>query len=946
MRHVSLMSLSTSTCLDKRRRSSIPLFSVTALAMACQAAFAQSAPAGAGTSRTERDTDRIVIAQTAPEGAGAPTAEASAERVEITGSRIKPLSLTSTSPVSQIGGEQIELWRAATVQDFSSKLPQLAGGVSGSTPRSDAFGAQTLDLRGLGQNRTLVLINGTRAIPFSFRNAVDVNFVPATLIERVDVLTGGASAVYGSDAVAGAVNFIMKNRFEGLQAQASLRAPDGGGEQFSVNFTGGLSLGERGSVVGYVEYTDRKALLAGDRPWALLNSASVAGAGGAFRDVASGRTFSIDAAGNLGTTTQNTDYTRQFTLGAPMERFNASSFFRYYLVDEIQAYGRVMLSNVRTEGVPASGPGQQPVVISQSFLINENNPFIPAAARPLLTFVNGSANVNVDKSLASLGVRTARNDRDTWQAQVGLRGPITRVIDWDVYAQTGQSNERITIHGEGRRSSLTNAYVNSINIFSPTTDFSGLAASYLYEERKRTQDVVAGSLSGDSSEWFGLPAGPVGFAVGIERRSEKGSFEIGTDLSQSFNQSAPARPATPPSSKVEEIYAELRVPLLAKLPGAKRLFIEGAFRRSDYSKSVGADTSYSTNKLGLNWEVMDDLALRATRQTALREPNFGEFANPVGSIPFSALVTNPALRPRYQGDPCALGTGNASQCARLAPGLQPYNSLDPALLTGGYFFGGNPEVGAEKGKSLTMGLVFTPSFARGLSATADYYRVTITDAIGVIQPVDALTSCYITDPRADNPLCSAVTRDPITKRIANGLVTDRNLAEIEQQGVDVGLRWRAAAPFGLPGNMLWEYQGSFVTRYTIQRNPVLDPIDCKGTYGSRCSSDSVSLVSPDYRHRASTTWQIGSTTTQLSWRRIGGVRNSAVGGTGTIPAFDYFDLGVSWRSPIKGLTINAGVDNLTDKAPPSPTGAGAFNTFTDTYDVVGRNFGVSVTARF
>jgi len=277
MRHVSLMSLSTSTCLDKRRRSSIPLFSVTALAMACQAAFAQSAPAGAGTSRTERDTDRIVIAQTAPEGAGAPTAEASAERVEITGSRIKPLSLTSTSPVSQIGGEQIELWRAATVQDFSSKLPQLAGGVSGSTPRSDAFGAQTLDLRGLGQNRTLVLINGTRAIPFSFRNAVDVNFVPATLIERVDVLTGGASAVYGSDAVAGAVNFIMKNRFEGLQAQASLRAPDGGGEQFSVNFTGGLSLGERGSVVGYVEYTDRKALLAGDRPWALLNSASVAG---------------------------------------------------------------------------------------------------------------------------------------------------------------------------------------------------------------------------------------------------------------------------------------------------------------------------------------------------------------------------------------------------------------------------------------------------------------------------------------------------------------------------------------------------------------------------------------------------------------------------------------------------------------------------------------------
>ncbi|HLL11155.1 MAG TPA: TonB-dependent receptor plug domain-containing protein, partial [Rubrivivax sp.] len=117
-------------------------------------------------------------------------AQTEATQITITGSRIKSLAITSTSPVSQTSGEQIGLLRAASVEDFSAKLPQLAGGLTSGAAgaNGDALGAQTLDLRNLGQNRTLVLINGTRAVPFSFRNAVDVNFIPATLIQRVDVL--------------------------------------------------------------------------------------------------------------------------------------------------------------------------------------------------------------------------------------------------------------------------------------------------------------------------------------------------------------------------------------------------------------------------------------------------------------------------------------------------------------------------------------------------------------------------------------------------------------------------------------------------------------------------------------------------------------------------------------------------------------------------------------
>src|SRR3546814_3116690 len=121
-------------------------------------------------------------------------------------------------------------------------MPQLAGGVNSTSVGSDAFGAQTLDLRNLGQNRTLVLINGTRAIPFSFRNAVDVNSIPAPLLKRVDVLTGGAAAVYGADAVAGVVNFIIDDSFEGWQANANYRAVSGGASQFGGHVMGGMSL--------------------------------------------------------------------------------------------------------------------------------------------------------------------------------------------------------------------------------------------------------------------------------------------------------------------------------------------------------------------------------------------------------------------------------------------------------------------------------------------------------------------------------------------------------------------------------------------------------------------------------------------------------------------------------------------------------------------------------
>lgn len=863
------------------------------------------------------------------------------EEIVITGSRIPRADLTSTSPVALTTQEQIRLDRAQTVEDFSVKLPQLAGGVNSTSVGSDAYGAQTLDLRNFGQNRTLVLINGTRAVPFSFRNSVDINSIPAPLLERVDVLTGGAAAVYGADAVAGVVNFVIDTDFEGLQAGGTYEFAEDGASQYGGYLQAGGAIGDRGHVVAYLGYTERDALFAGDRAFALRNPTLLAPAGGNFTDVASGRRFSFDAAGAFTSTAQMTDFTPQYFLVQPLKRWNASTFFDYDVLDNVELYGRAMYTNVQSTGAPRAG--QQPIVIDEVVSIAATNPFLTPEIRNQLTFVNGAAQVRVNRSLGELGVQTADTERNTYQGQVGLRGPITEAVNWDVYAQYGRTSERTTVNGDAIRNTAAGTsrfagIVNTVNIFGPGADLSSFGQTVQRDIREREQFVTAATLSGTLADVFTLPAGPIGFALGYEYRKEDGQIRQDASLAQGLTFRQGTELPLDGEFSTNELYGELLIPVLADLPFIQKLDLEGAYRISDYS-NVG---SFDTSKIGLSWQVSDDLRFRGSRQKVIRAPNIGEFAGAVSSIPFSSLVTVARLRPRYAGDPCVLGTGNAEQCTRQ--GFRGnYNSTDAANLRGTYFFGGNPDIRPEKGTTWTVGAVATPRFVPGFSLTVDYYNIKLEDAVGQIQPIDALTSCYITNPSADNPLCAAVTRDAATGFILNGFPIDRNLGVIKQQGLDIGATYRIDLPDSLPGNTVTlQYQGNLVTDYTIQRNEVLTPIDCKGTYGFTCSSDAVSLIQADYRHRASAGWAFDRVSAQLGWVRIGNLRDSALGSTDKIKAFNYVDAAVSVE-PIDGVQLVVGVDNLFDKKPPQPRNFGVFNTYPDTYNVIGRTIGVSLT---
>ncbi len=873
------------------------------------------------------------------------------EAIVVTGSRIKVPGLVATSPIASVGSETIALTRAVTVEDFSTRIPQLAGGVSSSVATTDSFGAQTLDLRGLGQNRTLVLINGTRAVPFSFRNSVDVSSIPATLLKRVDVLTGGAGAVYGADAMAGVVNFIINNDFRGVQLSGNYRVADSGGSQYGVNGTFGVALGDRGSIVGYAESTRRDPLLAGKRAFAVARpTTTTAAAGGNFRDVVSGRTFAFDADNNFTRTPQISNFTNQFQLIQGMRRINASVFAEYELFSGVEAYGRFMYSNVRSTG--ASNSGQGPASFSGNVSISATNPGLTPEISSLLTFVNGVANVNVNRSFPEFGFITATNTRESWQGQFGLRGDISPAIGWDAYVQYGQVNDAITINNEGSRGGFL-ATVGGLDIFGPNPALASLSRSVNLGDRTRKQSVAAAFITGDTSDFFGGWAGPIGFSAGLEHRTDIGEFNYTQGLgATTFRQGSLLPPQQNPKTVINEVYGELLLPVLSDLPFIKKLNLEGAYRRSWYTRADQFKSSSDTSKIGASWAVSDDLRFRSTRQKVIREPNIGEWANGVDATrPFGLwLVGAGALRPgRYAGDPCVIaGSGaNLAQCARFgAPAVGSYNSLDPAQYSGTYIIGGNPNIKPEKGTTFTLGGVATPRFIPGLNISVDYYNIKIEDAVGVIQPIAAVASCYVTDPRADNPLCLAVTRNPTNGRIQDGFATDRNLGTLKQRGIDVGVNY--ALKLGenaFINKITLDYQATFVKSYSIQRNPTLAAIDCTGTYAATCSADSTAFVNPKYRHRASVGFDFGAVSSQFGWTRIGKVRDSTAASLDTIPAIDYFDLNLSIKPPVDGLVLNLGVNNLFDKQPPQPRIAGSFGTYPETYDVIGRTVGLSLTLR-
>jgi iron complex outermembrane recepter protein len=934
------------------------------------------------------------------------------EVVVVTGSRIATQVNRAISPIRVIDAEDIRATNEVNIDEILKTQNQFApsNGATTNPTLLESHGASTLDMRGLGQNRTLVLINGQRATPNGFRNSADVNAIPSAMIARVDTLTGGAASVYGADAVAGVTNFILRDSYEGLEVTATGNISEqGDAEAFVVGVTGGKSFfDDRLNVVLHASYADRGGIQRADRDWAKpeLNDAgnpiqTFATAGGAFRrwnsataapSAASTPTFAYLADGTYGTTVGSQNFNEFEAFWNPNDRTNAALFATFKLSDAAQFYLRATYSliNNTSQQVPVRSDGNP---AAQDIIIQRNNPFLTPQITASINAAGGfnlnrtgtaagtdAVKLRVSKTLLDLGPLIDTTEREQNQVIIGVKGDITPTIRYDLAYVSGQTNEVVQRNGWGsatRYLQATNATtVNGqaacvdpsngcvpFNVFGPLASSAEARAwiygdtNELFNKRVRHQYVANLNVSGDTTGLFELPAGPIGWAIGAERREEYGNSAFGPRAAvRDTLHTQGARGVVPLEAEFEltEYYGELRVPLLAEVMFAKSLDLEAAARYSEHSRSG----NYDTWKLGLNWAINDHIRIRGSQQTVVRGPNIGEF--------FGAAVEAPILgtgRPiDYCSDPARYNVP-VSLCTALGapstPGYIPTTGTAAPLIDGAVAVqGGGDAIKPESGETFTYGFVLTPRFIPGLSIVVDYYNIRIDDAIGTISPIQLMDSCYLVLQDPNSSLCQKITRNA-QGRVVKFDQRDTNLTLLETAGWDFSVYYNAKLPAALPGDRVnISYQAGTVDTFVRLLFPADNKFDCAGDFGGGACSDAGTGIRaiPSFRSNLNVAWISGDLTLRGGWRYQGEVdslikripepqwRNVAanLNAVQHIDSWNYFDIGFSYRFN-DNFRIGGSINNLFDKDPPILGSAQQdANTLPAQYDIVGRRYGLNL----
>ncbi len=918
------------------------------------------------------------------------------EEVVVTGSRIAKKDFISNAPVATVGQEQFQLTNAVNTEALLNTLPQAVPGLD-RTSNNPGNGTATIDLRGLGSNRTLVLMNGTRINPTSQNGTVDINSIPTALIENVEVLTGGASAVYGSDAVAGVVNFIMKDDFEGVAVDAGYEITENGDAGiFSTNFTiGGNFADGRGNAAFSFNYTDRDDLFQGDRGFAnfaqfdstdangnaiLINGGSsgvpdtsiFAGGLGTFSPDTFGVIFGQDGSVRpFQTTGDNNDFYNYAPVNyiqLPQKRYQASMFGHYAINDNIEAFGRALYTS---SSVP-SQLAPTPIFNTSSFTL-DGSPFLTPDAQQVLSDAIGEG-VDTDgdgiddtgrallrRRLEEVGPRRSEDRFESWSLQAGFRGEAG-VWNWDAYVQRGQVensavqlgnvnvdrfNQALLLDlsdptgGTCADPSSNGATVGCapINIFG-AGNISEAGAAFLRTAVASTavfeQTIIAANVS-SSEGLFELPGGDVGIAFGYEYIDNQFDFIPSQDLAAGTIAGFNGAPPTSGDFDVHQVYAELYLPLLSGRRGVEDLSMELAGRYSDYSTSG----SVSNYKVSLSYAPIEKLRFRAGWNTAVRAPGIGELFAPQGE--------------NFPGanDPCSADDGVAGPidpaisaiCA--ATGV-PQNVIDtPAInLAAGQvrtLQGGNPELKEEEAETFTVGVVVTP--LDNLTVSLDYFDINIDDYIFSFGggANNVLGTCYSTDPTGGvgSPFCDVVNRrsDGTIDFVS---ITQQNVAKQTLKGFDAQIEWStelAGGQFGV------NYIGTYTTEKDFTPFEGAEVIECAGRFGQLQCGDPL----PDYKHRTAFTWSRDNITGQLLWRYIGKVTDDDPGVDYTVEKVGdvhYFDA-VGAYDFGNGFTATLGIDNLFDEKPPIiGDNQQQANTYPASYDVFGRTYFLRVGAQF
>lgn len=864
------------------------------------------------------------------------------ERIAVTGSRVLRTEAASAAPVQVFTAEDIEATGLTSMELVLQRMSASAGYGGNQTSaywNGGGWGTTQVNLRGLGANRTLVLLNGRRVVNggTGANSSVDLNTLPLTMVDRIEVLKDGASAIYGADAVAGVVNVITRKSYDGFMAEARMAGTEhGDGEEQQINMMFGAS-SDRGRIVTTASYRSTEAVNMADRaPCALsetvpgeLNCVGSASTPGGRAVLTSGpNQGSMINFNQFGAETTNgyQEYdpaihnTNSFPLlnaVNPVTTLSFSSFGDYRLGQETAAFTELLYNNRRSNQIGAPGTLRD----------------IDYAADHPSNPVGEDIRI-VQRRLDEGGQREFEQDISTFRLVAGLNGLWNNNWAWEVAYNYGRTS------GSDASTNIVNLERMARTIDPDTCGTNGIPCANLLGSGNVSQEALDYMLFRTSNEGgneqrsftaniagdlFETSRGMIPVALGVESRTERGWSEPDSSVVagvMNTNRREPLRG----QYQVNEAYVETSIPLLEAQRFAEYVAVDFAYRYSDYD-TFGSDGNY---KVGLHWNVNQDLKFRATQSTAFRVPNIPELFGGIGE---GNLTTT---------DPCSAWDqpdANPTVAANCQADGVPagYTQLGSNVLTQ---TGGNPELQPEDASTFTAGMVWDVNFVEGLQITLDYFDIKIDNAIQGIAGSTKLSACYNSE-NMSHPFCSdgSFSRDPLTGAVDYLSSQVANVATENVSGVDASIYYRTQL-VGL--NTSFNLNMTYLDEYTVEPFAGAQPIEYAGhiTGGSgsyaRLRSDAAITMGTD-------TWQAN-----YNIRMIGSANdiNASPGDIGArAPNVFYHDLqGVYFFTDNWSLTV--GANNLFDKQAPYIQSWTDANTDTMTYDLMGRKLYAKVRYEF
>ncbi|MFT7112525.1 MAG: iron complex outermembrane receptor protein [Porticoccaceae bacterium] len=899
------------------------------------------------------------------------------EEVIVTGSLIKRVDgFESASPVVVSTAAEISASGISKVEDFLNSLPQLSAGQN-SYVSNGASGTATLDLRGMGSSRTLVLINGRRmGGGGAYGESADTNQIPTAMLERVEVLTGGASTVYGADAVAGVVNFVMRKDFDGVELNIGTSGfmhdndnsyvaglmdakgfdyPKGGdgvdGQADTIDLVMGSSFADgKGQATAYVTWRKGSELRQGARDYSscALNSTgtSCGGSGNAIvpnfyisqRNAAGTldwdtyEYWTLDSGSNFVPSDGNIyNYAPINHFMRPDEKWSFGTMMDLQLNDSTELYAEIMATDYNTKAqIAESG-----TFFAEEYYIDYDSALLNDSQRTALTDTWGLASgddfaVYIGKRNVEGGPRASVMTNASFRIVLGARGEV-QGWDYDVNYQKNSVDSSVTYINDFFAPNISAALqAATYDVFTyqgvTSEQASGLTGTAMLRADLSTEIFYA-QMSRDTG--FSLPTtdSNISVAMGVENR--KMSYDRDSDTvfeeGQLLGQGG-ATKSIAGSFSVTDVFLEAAIPVIENLD------MELGFRSSDYSTSG----NHNTYKVGATYSPSEMVTLRTGYNRTIRSPNITTMFAPQNQGLWAGSDPCAGDAPTYTAAQCALTGVTAAQYGNIvASPASQYNAL----------YGGNTELDPETADTISFGIVANP--VEDLTLSVDWWSVALEDAIGSVAASTSIKECA---ENGNTALCSLINRGNAGTLWlgTSGYVTSTstNLGEVNFAGVDV------AATYGMAlggGDLSLKLMGSKSLEKEVLVLPGVETTryDCNGI----ANDDQCTGPNMDWRHTLTANYSKDDWTVGAAWRYFGKVDYKGTADTlaaaGALDAVNYIDLNGSYTLN-ENVSFSAGARNLLDKETPmvggglNPDNANSYGN----YDVLGRYIYADVTISF